>query len=184
MEDNWLDEVSQDAIDISALPKEEQLGMLATLAEEQLKLEKLVSELEASLTATKKQLRVVSEGKIPELMREVGLRSFELTTGQKVSVKPYTTGSIKDPASYDWFEAHGLADIVKMNLTVSTRRSDKAKMQELIDIAATLNVEIAMKEAVHFQTLGAVLRDLMANGKELPPAELVEIYVGNKTTIK
>lgn len=178
---SWLDdEVLKEA---TPIPKDSQLAMVAQLADEQLKIEHNIMSLEASLSTAKKDLRAVAEGKLPELMRELGLKSFELANGMKIKVAQYFEARITDPEGFNWLENHGMSDIVKMNLTIGTRRSEKARLQPLIDLAATLNVEIAMKEAVHAMTLKAFVADSVRNGKELD-FNLLNVYVGNKATIK
>lgn len=178
---SWLDEeIVKEAVPV---PRDEQLAGIARLAGEQVNLERHIADLEISLLDAKKSLRIVSEGRLPELMQDLGLKSFELSNGLKIKVAPYYEARITDPAAYDWLEAHDMGDIVKMALTVGTRRSDKERLQPLIDLAATLNVEIAMKESVHASTLKAFVGDSVRNGKELD-FNLLNVYVGKKATIK
>ena len=68
-----------------AIPQTTVLSDLAKLVEEQRSCEKDVIDLELNLKAAKQRLRKVKETEIPELMQEIGMETFTLSTGQTVT---------------------------------------------------------------------------------------------------
>jgi hypothetical protein len=179
---DWLEEIKADSEKLKALPKDEQVRALTKLAEEQLALQTVIKEIEQTLEKRKERFRQVSEGLLPDLMNELGVATLTLTNGLKVKDSQFIDARITDPAAYDWLEANDNAEIVKMTMSFAVRRTDKRRLQPLVDLAAQMDVEINFKEAVHHMTLKSFVGEALKNGMEIP-LELFNVYVGHRVTI-
>ena len=180
-EDDWLNKILEETVVNVDDNKLSGLSRAVALLQEK---ERRVKHLETLLSGAKEEARLISEVAVPELMSEIGMKKFTLSSGVKVEIKDFISGKILDNAALDWFEDNGDAEIVKMNLTFTVRRKDKAVLQAIVDHANHLEVDVVLKETIHYQTLSSVLREKMAQGARLPPPELVEVYVGRKTVLK
>jgi len=87
----------QDAIDLLAdvaPTSNEEIGALAELAQKMVYLENEIERDEESLKQKKQNLRMLAERDIPDMMQELNVRSFELTDGSAIEVKPIIQASI------------------------------------------------------------------------------------------
>lgn len=170
--------------DAEALPNEEKLSRLATMALSMRELQDKIALTEAQLIGMKEELRKVSEDHIPSLMDEIGIEKITLKNGLKLSTKFFATGKVLDDNVYDWFEKEGFADIVKSELTVKSRRIEK---QDLAPIKAAIReagLEFGEKDSIHYQTMGAWLRERIEEGGTLPPEEQLQVFRGFRAAIK
>lgn len=179
---NFLDEVQEDA-NAAAIPTEEKLSRLSSLAQQLIDAEDQVASLENQIKAAKEEVGRLSELAIPELMSDVGVREFKLSNGLKVSVKPFFSGKITDEnagEAYDWLDQRGFSDIVKGELIVQFRRNED--VTEIMELAHQLNFDTKEKMGIHHQTLSAFIKEQITEGKDLP-RELFGVYTGFKTKI-
>jgi hypothetical protein len=183
MDTSWLEEIKADKERLKALPKEEKLSSLVQLAEEHLALEGLIKELEHTLSLRKKRYRDVSEGLLPELLSELGVSSFTLSNGLKVTDRQFIDAKITDPTAYDWLESHGEGEIVKTAMNFTVRRTEKERLKPLLDLASQMDVDIVLKESVHHMTLKSFVGESLRRGTQIP-LELFNVYVGHRVSIK
>ena len=73
-----------------------ELSKVSAKAQEQLDLENEIKNLEQQLKETKDRHRAVSELELPEAMQEANLAEIVLTSGAKISVKPFYKGYISE----------------------------------------------------------------------------------------
>lgn len=179
-----LDDVFKDAQDVlDSIPAQEKLANLSRLAREQLDLEQEIARMEAALSDKKERHRELSELKIPEIMDELSIDEFRLTNGVKVSIAPYYSGKITDPAAYKWLEEHNHADIIKGEVNIPFPKGyDKQKLKAIYNIAKEFGLQADIGEQVHPSTLRAWIKDMIKTGEQFP-RELFNVYVGKRTKL-
>jgi len=179
-----LDDVFKDAQDVlDSIPAQEKLSNLSKLAHEQLNLEQEIARMEAVLSDIKEKYRELSEMKIPELMDELSIDEFRLSNGVKVSISPYYSGKITDPAAYTWLEENKHADIIKGELSIPFPKGyDKQKLKAIYNIAKEFGLQADIGEQVHPSTLRAWIKDMIRTGQQFP-RELFNVYVGKRTKL-
>lgn len=182
MTDLNLNDVVADVETTQAIPTEEKIKSLASMAREQLQLEQSIEDAEKALKDKKDQLQTLSEFKIPELFNELGLSEFKLSNGLKVKVSPFYSGKITDESAYDWLEENEHGDIIKGEFIVQYRRPDAPKLQAFQALAASMGLSVVEKMGVHAMTLKAFIRSQIESGQPLP-RELFNVYTGFKTKI-
>ena len=179
-----LHEVFLDAEDkLNEVPPEEKLLNLSKLAREQLDLEQEIARIEADLSDKKKKFSELSELKIPELMDELGIDEFRLTNGVKVSIAPFYSGKITDPAAYKWLEDNKHADIIKGEVSIPFPKGfSKEKLKAIYNISKEFGLQADIGEQVHPSTLRAWIKDMIQTGQQFP-RELFNVYVGKRTKL-
>lgn len=185
MTDLDMADVVQDA-ENPPVPREEKLQELAYFTGKQAYLEDQVARLEAELAKTKEALRGVSEGLIPETMQALGVREFTLTSGFKVSVRPWHNMTPKDEnvaAAYAWLDQNGHGDIVKHSLTLEVRLTQANLLSAIKALADEGGISTKEKNAIHHMTAGAWVKEQLTLGQPLP-RELLGITTGFKTKIE
>lgn len=181
----FLEQVARDASDTKAIPRDEQLGVLAQKAERQVELEDEIAQIEQELKTKKEELAKVGELDIPELMHELGVEDFTLKNGLKVKVSAFYGAKIPDELAdqaFDWLEDEGHDGIIKGELIVMYKRPDKQRLGQFYELAKELGFEVKDKLNVHPMTLKAFVKEQITEGKELP-RNLFGVYTGWRTKI-
>lgn len=168
---------------LNAMPVEEKLASLSALAREQLDLEQQIARDEALLSEKKEKHRLLCEVKVPELMDELGIDEFKLSNGVKVTVSPYFSGKITDPAAYKWLEDNNQADIIKGEISIPFPKGfSKQQLKAIVAVAREVGLNPDVGEQVHPSTLRAWIKDMVTKGQQFP-RELFNVYVGKRTKL-
>ena len=162
---------------------------ILSLADQVERLENLNQEIEKTekdLKQKKKDLEHVSGEVIPTMMAEMGLSHLKLMDGSSVDVKPNYSANItiaNREAAFNWLRNNGLGDIIKNEILVSFGRNEDNKAADYAALAQERGFQPTQKLKVEPMTLKALVRERIEAGKPMP-AELFNVFVGNKTTIK
>ena len=183
---DFLEQVKRDAAQgAEAIPKDEQLSVLAAKAQAQADLEEEIVATERRIDQLKKDHQKLSMLEIPDLMTALGVTEFTLSNGLKVKVGPFYSAKIPEPLedqAFDWLENNGHDGIIKGEFTVQYRRPDKQRLGQFYALAKELGFAVKDKLHVHHQTLKAFVKDQIQEGQELP-RDLFGVYVGWTTKI-
>ena len=177
----------EDILEPQQIPADDKAEMLANLADHYETMEKEVSMAESLLAHCQERFRRLREDIIPEKMIELGIKKIVLTDGATLSYGDFYAGKVKDEAGYDWLEQNGYADAVKTELKLEASRVDK----KIIDMVKEFlsrqvgyqNYSAKEKQSIHHMTLGAAIKSLTKQGKELPQ-NLFETFIGKRATLK
>lgn len=149
------------------------LAELTRLADRQDRLEAEEIELDAALTAKRRELAHVREELIPGVMSRLGLAKFETATGLQVRVdrKLFATIPKDNPEPcLDWLEESGNGSIIKRDVMI---RFGRGEQSEALETAARLERElgraVTFAQKVEPQTLIKTLRESHEAGVEIPP---------------
>lgn len=169
-------------------PDDEQNAEVARLANEQLKLEQEISELENRLALTKDLHRDISTKQLPDKLAEAGLSEIKLTNGAKITVKPFYEGNIKkdrEEAAFSWLRNNGHGDIIKNEIKLAFGKKEDGRAQRLREYLQSHGMDFTQKESVHYQTMRAFIREQVEGGTLPQEAfDLLGVYVGQQATIK
>ena len=168
--------------------KQESLQSVASLLQEQLKLEELIESLEETVKIQKDNLRKLSGETIPTKMAELGLTATEMSDGSKVKVVEDIYVSIpkdakRSTACYQWLTDNGLGDIIKTQVGIAFGMGEKQQAEKLQDyIKETLGYIPEVKISVHPSTLKATFRKWHEEGRSVPD-NMFNLFIGLKTKI-
>lgn len=187
MSNDNLDRLLSDyADDSEKLKGEGDLGLITTLANEQIDLENRLEVAEANVKAIKEELRQVTEERLPEAMLACGIRDFTLEDGSKVTVHDDIATSVvadKRAQAFDWLERNGHGSIVKHMVSLSFGKGEGTNAHRAAEILREAGFAPTDKEDVHYQTLQAWGRRMAEEGIR-PPEEFFHSFDVRKTKIK
>ena len=172
--------------DVKKEVSEVSLKTLTDKANKMVELEELVEEKQASLKATQKELKVLSEEDIPALLSEVGLSEITLTNGQKISTNSYYYGRITEhnqQEAFEWLQNNGHGDIIKNVVSVSFGRDEDVNAEKLLSNLQDNGYTTNGKKWVEPMTLKAFIREQVESGNDLP-LETFNVYIGQKIKVK
>jgi hypothetical protein len=179
---NALFEQDADALQV----KNEDLHSVGALAKRAKLLEKEIEELDTVLKERKEQQRKLLEDTIPAMLQELGMKSFKMSDGSTIDVKPFYSASIKEEnraLAYQWLRDNGYDDIIKNTVSVRFGRNEDKLCETLINLLRQQNYPVEQTEKIEPQTLKAWAREMVERGVEIP-TETFGLYVGHKATIK
>ena len=171
--------------DVKPEVSEVSLKTLTDKANKMVELEQLVEEKQASLKATQKELKTLSEEEIPALLSEVGLSEITLTNGKKISTNAYYYGRITEhnqQEAFEWLQNNGHGDIIKNVVSVSFGRDEDVDAEKLLNNLQDNGYTTNGKKWVEPMTLKAFIREQVESGNDLP-LETFNVYIGQKTRI-
>jgi hypothetical protein len=185
IESGFLEQVARDASQAKAIPRDEQLGVLAQKAEKQVELEDEIAQIEQQLKTLKEECAKIGELEIPELMHELGVEDFTLKNGLKVKVSAFYGAKIPEELAdeaFDWLEEGGHESIIKGEFIVMYKRPDKQRLGQFYELARNMGFEVKDKLNVHPMTLKAFVKEMITEGHDLP-RNLFGVYTGWRTKI-
>lgn len=149
----------------------ENLVKLETLCRKQIELEDRKALLEEQLQEALADLQTVRARDVPMFMKEVGLVSLTLSTGEKVEVKEVVKASIPKEVeilALQWLRENGHESIIKNEIVTKFGKGEEKKAAVLVKTLEQKGYIFSRKEEVHYQTLQAFVRDQLEQGNELP----------------
>jgi hypothetical protein len=171
---------------IPELPNTYELSDIADLAAHQKELTELIEIEETKLSELKKRYRHVSESALPAAMQSVGMTSFIMKDGSKVSIKVDVFASIRAdfiPQAIEWLDEHHLGGIVKDEIRINLGPGEIEKAQQIMLFADEQGVSADEKKFVHPGTLKATIKEMRKKGVEFPD-EFFSIHDVAKAIIK
>ena len=150
------------------------------LAELLLKLRQNVDRLETELETAKKDMRRVEQEDLPDLMQELGLETFKLTTGELIEVKPEVDCGISEERrarAHAWLTENGFGGLIKTEVVAKFGREEREAA-----VACAQQIGGEMIERVHPSTLKSFVKEQMAAGNPVP-FDLFGVHPYNKVKI-
>jgi len=180
------DSASDDKLDNLDPQNSQKMRSMAELARAIRNKETEIDDLESLLKEKKEDLRRQSEEDLPSMMAELGINSFELDDGSRVTVKDLYGGHIslanKD-AAYLWLRDNGFDDIIKNTLSIVFGRGEDQKADHFMKILEGYGLLPEQKTGVHPSTLKGWVRERMESGDSFP-MDLFGAFVGQRAVIK
>lgn len=112
---------------------------------------------------------------IPELLGKMRLDDCTTSSGIHVKVKREIKASLPGHERVEarmgalrWLTEHGHSGVIKNSVAVVLDRGDDARADALVVELRTQGFDVESKKDVHASTLGALVRELVADGKIVP----------------
>lgn len=188
MNDDVLAMAAADAATQEKVP-EDKLERIRHFGAKQRQLTKQIANLENDLTMAKEALRRVMEQDLPEAMDDVGMTTFTLDDGTKITVKPFYAASIPDDRkdeAFKWLQDHDFDSLIKAEVKVNFGKGEFELAQEFMQFIRGFNakaIDPEYKESVHWQTLRAFVKEQIEGGHPLP-LDMFGVFVGRKAELK
>lgn len=175
--DNFID-TTEEQVDLNSISK---LGIDYVMVRNNIL--KLKNELERQ----EKAFKHLSETVIPETLQKVNMKSFSLTNGFKLEVKPVVMVTLpKDKADEadQWLDENGHSGMVKHHLDIHLPKGTSpdviAQLKQNIEASG---YECSENKSIHYQTLLKWGREMDEEGETIPE-DIFTVYRGYKTEIK
>lgn len=166
--------------------QDDQIASIASMAKRAKLLEKEIEEMESVVSERKGQLKKLLEESIPNMLGELGMKSFKMSDGSSIEVKPFYSASISEERraiAFEWLRQHGYDDIIKNTVSVRFGRGEDELCGDLLNQLREQGYPVEQTEKVEPQTLKAWVREMVERGVEFP-TETFGAYIGQKATIK
>jgi hypothetical protein len=164
------------------------LENLVKYAEEMAELKRTIESIEGTLSELSKQHNYISQEIIPNMLDELGMKTFELKDGSKITVKDFMSGSLpKEEHAFnraiDWLIDHDLESILKTDVNMKFGKGEENLAKNALELLKENGYEPSSKYGVHPQTLYSAIKEILKAG-EVVPFEMLGLYAGKKADIK
>lgn len=167
--------MADETIEIEAAegPSDEQFKRVSTLATQLTRAEETVALAEVALKEAQAALRQVSEIDLPQAMLDCGMTECKVAGGAKVELKTVYRASIpkeRQPEAFAFLTNTGNGAVIKHAIAISFGREDGNQAARCVDLLKQEfpGKDVSDKESVHPQTLGALVKELIGRGVEVP----------------
>lgn len=165
-------------------PTDNQLKSVAKLGEDLANIDVALSELAARVEQLTKRRQLISEDQLPTLMDSIGLRSYELKDGSKLTVDDVVhCGLTKTtrPGAIRWLRETKHDGIVKTSVSVGFGRGGDKEASQLRALLSYLDYDVLENADVNPQTLKKFVKEMLAEVEDSkreaasdPTVEIVE----------
>jgi len=167
---------------------QEQFGILAKKCNSLVALSCLIAEQEAEIAVQKKELRLMAEVEIPEMMMEMEIEEIKTKSGNKVTLETFYNAKIpadKEADAFAFLEETNNDGIIKSKVECAFGKGDEEREIEkrVVEALMELDAPFTQKRGIHHSTLKAFVREQIESGKPLD-LEMFGVYVGNKVKIR
>lgn len=145
-----------------------------------------VAQAEEALKAAQQRVRAMEEFTIPELMREAGQEKLRTSDGLEVELVETLRASIPAanlPGALQWLIEHNQSAIIKRDIRLQFGKNEEDRADAVLAIILEAGYTPTDKQIVHPQTLAAVIRELVAEGVDVP-MELLGAHVQAGVKVK
>lgn len=145
-----------------------------------------IEEQEEKLSELKKELKALSEKKIPTLMDELGLSELKTEQGFKISIKNEIFAKIPDEnktEAFEWLRSHDLDDVIKTEINIKYDKGENEKAIKNFNALIQKGFNAKYNESVHPMTLKSLIKEQLNNGSDID-LSLFGAFEFQKTIIK
>lgn len=156
------------------------LARVASLVDEWADLNERTDVMNKDTAALEAKANEIAERLLPEIMDENNVKDMTTRNGVKVAIVDKVKAGIRKADMAEgcqWLVDNEHSDLIKVEVTVKFPKGDIDKALELLSYLEQHPEEyaVAMKETVNPQTLGAFVREMLADGEALP-MDLLGVY--------
>lgn len=147
------------------------LDEIVALARQQVAAEAVVADITTALSDANAILTRISMEDLPYAMKEAGMKEFTMDSGEKIEIKhDFAVGILKanEDRAFQWLETKGHGGLIGTDVIVSFGKGETAKAEQLLEVLQKRKFEVALKRAIHFQTLKAWVNEMDREKKKFP----------------
>lgn len=162
------------------------LAQIAQTARDILQARLDVEDAEANLKAKQLKLKTLEEETLVELMNTAGQEKLTTIDGLIVDVKENVRGQPSkenESAAWAWLRESGNGGIIKTELKADLGKAPEDLVQKALKALSELKIVAGTKEGVAWQTLGALVREKLAKGEQVP-LDILGVHIWKKADVK
>jgi hypothetical protein len=153
------------------LPTDERLASISELANQQLRLQAELADLENAVALKKADLSLVQEVKLPAAMEAARMSEFKLTDGAVVTIKKNVLAGITaehEQEAMAWLAETGNDGIIKNEVVLGFGKGQDNEAKVLTTLLDAQGYSYTASRFVHPQTLKAFVRKRLEAGEPIP----------------
>lgn len=134
-------------------------------------IEEKMSALNEQLERLNTRRKFLLEDALPDLFEELGVEQLKLDDGRTMTLSQIVQASIladKKQAAFKWLRDNKLGALVRTNIELDFGPGELDKAQAAIKLLRAKKFNPQYQEAVNTQTLKALVRERLADGKKIP----------------
>lgn len=155
------------------------LAIIPELVQELRELEGAALAAEEALVEAVKKLHYHRMVVLPAAMELARLQEMKMKDGAVIKVEEKFKATITEAnqdGAYAWLRDHGQGAVIKSVFEVDVRTLSDEQRGKLGAMLCKKGLDVVPKESVHYQTLQALVRELLEAGTKLPPEISVHEY--------
>ena len=156
------------------------------LVERQLAIEAFIADLSDKSKKAAENLRALTEIELPTFFDSVGIKEITLPDGTSVKVEEKVYPNIPEDNWADavtWLKENNFDSLIKNEVKIIFGKGEDEKAEKIMEMLVKKKcTDFTNKQFIHPQTLGAFVRERLAEGKDLPSA--INVNPVRKSTIK
>lgn len=169
--------LSADDVEAAKPPSDEQLKNVRDVAARLYKARRLVTKLLEEAKTTADEIEAIETKELPEAMRTIGMRRFELVGGFEIELEDVVHGNIKKddkPKAFDWLREvterakNGWDAIIKNSITITFDKGDEKWADKFMrDLAKRKRpLQVEREATIHAGTLKKFVKERVAAEKK------------------
>lgn len=154
------------------------MSEITKLAEAQYAAQQKVDALKIDLKAAEEDLRKYSDKLLPTKMDELGIATFETSSGISVEVKEDIRVSVPPenrPKAWDWMEKGGYGALIKSTVITAFERDEIKEANALVEKLRKDNRVANLERKIEPMTLLSFVKEHLAKGKDIP-LDIFKVY--------
>lgn len=136
----------------------------------QVQLKNTIELYEKRLSEKKEEYRKLSEETLPNMMAEVGLESFTLPEGYKISIADKYYAKLPEDCyhAFQWLRDNNMDGVIKTEVTLNFGKGEDEIVQKVQEVLSQMGLVPNVKSNVHHMTLRALVREQIEKGANIP----------------
>lgn len=162
------------------------LAQIAATARDVIEAQQEVADADKALKDAQAKLRALQENTLPELMGAAGQEKLTTIDGLIVEVKSNVRGQPtreNQVKAFAWLREKGQGGVIKSKIEADLGKVPEEQVRAAIDLLKPLGIRAGSKEEVHWQTLGALVREMLARGDDVP-LDLLGVHITKLAEVK
>ncbi len=147
------------------------LAQISATANAILAAQKEVEDKEEELRVAQNVLRNLEETVMVELMKDAGQQKLTTSDGILVEIKDIFRGTPtkeNESKAFTWMRENGQGSLIKSEIKADLGKATKEEVAKVSKAMFDAGAKPITKEAVHHQTLAAMVRELLGRGDSVP----------------
>jgi len=147
------------------------INEISRMAEKVLEYESAIKKLEEKLKIGKELLLQLTTVDLPTAMQETGVSSYTLNNGSKIEIDHKIVANIKKenkPAAHTWLRENKHDAIIKNTVVAKFDKGQDEYADSAYKELKAAGYNVERKEDIHYQTLGAWVREQKENQENFP----------------
>lgn len=162
------------------------LASITALSREAREAAQVVQEAEEALRAAQSAYKDIVQRQLPELMKEAGQLRLKTLDGVQLTLEEQVRASLPKDRMIEalaWLRSNGHGAVIKNVVSASFGKGEEAQAEKAAAVLQRNNFHPERRETVHPQTLAALVREMLADGTDVP-LDLLGVHLQTEVKMK